>query len=80
MSKLPAYVGVDLPGQGYGIYRIGKVAQSAQPDVARRKSEEEQIAGALGQQEMYAYIEALKHKAKAKITKPAVVATEGAAK
>jgi len=80
VSKLPAYVGVDLPGQGYGIYRIGKVAQSAQPDVARRKSEEEQIAGALGQQEMYAYIEALKHKAKAKITKPAVAATEGAAK
>jgi hypothetical protein len=25
VSKLPAYVGVEVPGQGYGVYRIGKV-------------------------------------------------------
>ncbi|TFW28920.1 SurA N-terminal domain-containing protein [Massilia horti] len=72
VSKLPAYVGVELPGQGYGVYRIGKVSQPAQTDEARRKQEAEQIARVLGEQEMFEYIEALKHKAKAKINvKPA---------
>ncbi|MGJ7916756.1 peptidyl-prolyl cis-trans isomerase, partial [Massilia sp. LXY-6] len=67
VSKLPAYVGVELPGQGYGVYRIGKVTQPAQPDQARRKQEAEAIARAVGNAEMYGYIEALKKKAKAKV-------------
>ena len=68
VTKLPAYVGVELPGQGYAVYRIGKVAQPAQPDQARRQQEAEQIGGIVGQQEMLNYIEALKVKAKAKVT------------
>ena len=68
VTKLPAYVGVELPGQGYAVYRIGKVAQPAQPDEARRQQEAEQIGGIVGQQEMLNYIEALKVKAKAKVT------------
>jgi peptidyl-prolyl cis-trans isomerase D len=68
VSKLPAYVGVDLPGQGYGVYRIGKVSQPAQIDEARRKQEAEQIGKLVGEQEMFNYVEALKQKAKAKIT------------
>jgi peptidyl-prolyl cis-trans isomerase D len=76
VSKLPAYVGVDLPGQGYGVYRIGKVSQAVAPDAARRKSELEQITGALGQQDMYSYIQAVKQKAKVKLlTKPLVQVT-----
>ena len=72
VSKLPAYVGVELPGQGYGVYRINKVAQTSAPDAARRKSELDQIAGALGQQDMYGFIQAVKQKAKVKLlTKPA---------
>jgi peptidyl-prolyl cis-trans isomerase D len=67
VSKLPAYVGVELPGQGYGVYRIGKVSQSAQPDQARRKQEAEAIARAVGNSETYGYVEALKKKAKAKL-------------
>ncbi len=66
-SKLPAYVGVELPGQGYGVYRIAKVSQPAQPDTARRQQEAEQIANAVGGSETYGFVEALKHKAKAKI-------------
>jgi peptidyl-prolyl cis-trans isomerase D len=73
-SKLPAYVGVDIPGMGYGVYRINKVQQPAEVDVARRKSEEEQIAGIVAQQEMYSYIEVLKQKAKVKIIKPVATA------
>jgi peptidyl-prolyl cis-trans isomerase D len=73
VGKLPAYVGVELPGQGYGVYRIGKVAQAQAPDAARRKSELDEIAGALGQQDMYGYIQAVKQKAKVKIlTRPSV--------
>ncbi len=67
-SKLPAYVGVEVPGQGYGVYRIAKVSQPAQPDQARRKQEAEQIGRAVGGAETYGYIEALKQKAKAKVT------------
>ena len=66
-SKLPAVVGVDLPGQGYGVYRIVKVSQAANPDPARRKAELEQINGAVGQQDLYHYLEGLKQKAKVKI-------------
>ena len=73
VSKLPAYVGVELPGQGYGVYRISKVTQAQTPDAARRKSEFDQIADALGQQDMYGFIQAVKQKAKVKLlTKPAV--------
>jgi peptidyl-prolyl cis-trans isomerase D len=72
VSKLPAYVGVELPGQGYGVYRIGKVTQPAQADQARRKQEAEAIARAMGNAELYGYVEALKKKAKAKLNvKPA---------
>jgi peptidyl-prolyl cis-trans isomerase D len=67
VSKLPAYVGVELPGQGYGLYRIGKVSMPAQPDADRRKQEAESIARAVGGSELYGYIEALKHKHKAKV-------------
>jgi peptidyl-prolyl cis-trans isomerase D len=79
VSKLPAYVGVEVPGQGYGVYRIGKVAMPSQPDVARRAAEADQLAGVVGQQEMFGFIEALKQKAKAKISVAAPAKTETAA-
>lgn len=78
VSKLPAYVGVEVPGMGYGVYRIGKVAMPAAPDAARRAAEAEQIAGVVGQQEMYGFIEALKQKAKAKITVEQTAKTDAA--
>ncbi|MCE3602476.1 SurA N-terminal domain-containing protein [Massilia sp. P8910] len=76
-SKLPAYVGVDLPGIGYGVYRIGKVAQAAKPDLARRAAEQRDIAQRIGQAEMHGYIDALKEKAHAKVVvKTDVVAAD----
>jgi peptidyl-prolyl cis-trans isomerase D len=69
-SSLPAFVGVDLPTQGYAIYRINKVAQPATADAERRKAQQSQIADALAQQETFAYIESLKNKAKVEIVKP----------
>jgi peptidyl-prolyl cis-trans isomerase D len=74
VTKLPAYVGVEVPGAGYGIYRIGKVQQAANQDQARRDAEKEQINGAVAQQEMFEYVEYLKQKAKVKIVKPVAAA------
>ncbi|RJX32818.1 MAG: peptidylprolyl isomerase [Oxalobacter sp.] len=71
--KLPVYVGVEVPFQGYGVYRVTKVKQPAiQKDM--RLAERKQLASIMSQQEMTAYIEALKHKAKAEILKPAKAA------
>jgi peptidyl-prolyl cis-trans isomerase D len=76
VAKLPAYVGVELPGMGYGIYRINKASAPAKPDTAARASLTEQINGVTGQAEMLGYVEALKTKAKAKILKPLVVSAK----
>jgi peptidyl-prolyl cis-trans isomerase D len=73
VNKLPAYVGVVLPQQGYALYRIAKVNQPAAQDPARRVAEQEQITGVLAQQEMLAYVDVLKQKAKVKILKPLAV-------
>jgi peptidyl-prolyl cis-trans isomerase D len=69
-SKLPAYAGADLPGQGYSVVRIVQVVQPATVDQAKRQAEQQQIASALAQQEMLAYIDQLKKKAKVQILKP----------
>lgn len=74
-SKLPAYVGVDVPGTGYGLYRISKVQQPAAQDEARRAQEAEQIGSMIAQQEMAQYVELLKAKAKVKILKPIASST-----
>lgn len=68
-SKLPSYVGVEVP-QGYGVLRVVRVVQPTNVDNAKRQAEHQQITAALAQQETFAYIEALKQKAKVKITKP----------
>lgn len=70
VTKLPAYVGADVRGKGYSVFRISKVTQPANVDAARRQAEQQQVANALAQQEMIGYIEVLKEKAKVKILKP----------
>ncbi|HVL76474.1 MAG TPA: SurA N-terminal domain-containing protein [Noviherbaspirillum sp.] len=66
-TSLPAYVGVELPEQGYAVYRINRVMQPEQPDTARRAAEQQQIANAIAQQEMHAYLESLKRKHKVEV-------------
>ena len=73
VSKLPAVVGIDVPGQGYNIYRINKVTAPATLDVARRQAERQQVASALAQEEMLAYIDVVKQRAKVKIKTPAQI-------
>ncbi len=78
-SKLPAFVGVEIPGAGYGVYRIGKVSQPAQIDMARRAAEAEQINAAVGSMENYTFMQAVKQKLDAKVlVKKADLATADA--
>jgi peptidyl-prolyl cis-trans isomerase D len=67
VTKLPAVVGAELPGKGYGVYRIDRLAPAEKIDTARRQAEQQQVAGALSQSETLAYIDVLKARAKAKI-------------
>ncbi len=69
-SKLPAYTGADMPGQGYAVFRIGKVSQPATVDKTQRQAQQAEIRNALGQQNTLAYINALKQSAKVEILKP----------
>ncbi len=75
VSKLPSYVGADIGPQGYGIFRINKVAKPAVSDTARRQGEQQQLARMQAQNESSAYLEVLKKRAKVKILKPAVPET-----
>ena len=65
-SKLPAYVGVELPGRGYGIYRISRVTE-APVDAAREKTLREQLVQQAAQQDVIAYLANLRAAAKIKI-------------
>jgi peptidyl-prolyl cis-trans isomerase D len=77
-TKLPVQVGVELPTQGYGIYRINKLVQPANNADAQRQAQQ-QIANELAQQEMNAYVDVLKKKAKAEIVNKPAQANAGAA-
>jgi peptidyl-prolyl cis-trans isomerase D len=67
--KLPAYVGVPVSGRGYAIYRVNKISEDVMDEEAR-KAEQQQIDEFLAAQEMAAYLELIKKRAKAKILKP----------
>jgi peptidyl-prolyl cis-trans isomerase D len=73
VSTLPAYVGVNLGGMGYRIFRINKISEQA-ADEASAKSEEQQVNEFLAAQEMAAYLGVIKKRAKAEILKPAKIA------
>jgi peptidyl-prolyl cis-trans isomerase D len=67
-DKLPAYVGLDLGARGYSIYALVKVTDpSAEVIAQRRAAYEQQVAQAVGQQQVTDLIESLK--ARAKITR-----------
>lgn len=70
VSKLPVHLGVELPTEGYGVYRINKVAQPAVKDEVQRQAQQQQIANTIAQMEMNAYLDVLKKKAKVEILKP----------
>ncbi|MES2935823.1 MAG: peptidylprolyl isomerase, partial [Pseudomonadota bacterium] len=74
-SKLPAYLGLDLPGQGYAIYKVIKINSPAKLDATHLQAEQQKTTNALAQQELAAYVEVLKKKAKVRIMKHTSSAT-----
>lgn len=66
-GKLPAYVGVDLSGSGYAIYRIVKVGQPASVDAARSTAETQQLEQIAAQAELGAYLKVLRDRSKVKV-------------
>lgn len=68
-SKLPAYVGVTVSGRGYAIYRVNKISEEAIDEEART-AEQQQVSEFLAAQEMSAYMDVIKKRAKAEILKP----------
>ena len=66
-SKLPRFVGVDLGAEGYGLYELRSVTAATQAQIdAKRPMYEEQFAQFVSQQEVAAYLESLKARAKVK--------------
>ena len=73
-SKLPAYVGVTVSGRGYAIYRVNKISEEAIDEEART-AEQQQVSEFLAAQEMSAYMDVIKKRAKAEILKPVAAKT-----
>ncbi len=77
VNKLPAYVGVPIPGKGYSIFRINSVDnQVADPE--SMQAEKQQVDEFLSAQEMAAYLGVIKKRAKAEILKTAKAAKPAA--
>ena len=71
VRKLPAFVGLTMPGQGYAVYRINKLEQ-APADPARAAEIAKQIDSVVGQQSLYLFMQQLKQEGDVKIVKPMV--------
>ena len=74
-TKLPAFTEIDVPGQGYGIFRINKIVLPTSVDPAIRG----QLDRLAGSAEMDFYLEALKDKAKVKIVRESALTAPAAA-
>jgi len=55
-TKLPAYVGLDVPGGGYQVVRISKVQEAPPPTDAQRRTYGEQLRQLVAQQQVAAYV------------------------
>ncbi|MET3107301.1 peptidyl-prolyl cis-trans isomerase D [Oxalobacteraceae bacterium GrIS 2.11] len=69
IRKLPAFVGVDIPGQGYAVYRINKVQQAAAAP-GQEAEIGKQIENVLGSQGLFSFVNQLKQNGDVKIVKP----------
>jgi peptidyl-prolyl cis-trans isomerase D len=67
VDKLPAFVGVDLGPQGYGLYQVTRVVDPTAELVAQRQpAYQQQLAQLVGQQDTSDYLESLKARSKVK--------------
>ncbi len=69
VSKLPAYLGVELRDRGYGLYRISRVVDAPSTDAATEKNMSEQLARQAAGEDFAAYMATLRAGAKVEINK-----------
>lgn len=75
-EKLPAYTGVELPGGGYALFRMSKVEAGPALDEARKQAMLRQLSTIGAQEEVQAYLAALRARYKVEINKQALEAKE----
>ncbi len=68
-SKLPAYLAVNLPGRGYGIYRISRVIDAPPADAAQEKQLQQQLVQQAAREDASAYVANLRATAKIEINR-----------
>ncbi len=69
VSKLPAYVGVDLDERGYALYRIGKIVDADPIPEAQKEAELLRLQTQLGAAELDSYVASLRARAKVEINR-----------
>ena len=69
-GKLPAYAGVELPGSGYALLRLNRVGAGEKLDEARQKAMLNQLSRISMQEDMQAYLAALRARYKVEINQP----------
>jgi peptidyl-prolyl cis-trans isomerase D len=74
-AKLPAYAGVELPGGGYGLYKVVKV-DTGKVDEAQRQAMLRQLSNLAMQEDVQAYLAALRARYKVEVNQAAVEAKE----
>ena len=67
VTKLPAYVGVDLPPTGYAVYRIAKVNPAPAPDDAKLRASETGLTRQDARESYEAFLDALRGRSKVQI-------------
>lgn len=75
-EKLPAYAGVEVPGQGYVVYRLLKLHPAEKIADAQRQLMVDQLERLGAQQEIQAYTAALKARYKVRIEEAALETKE----
>ncbi len=75
-GKLPGYAGVELPGMGYGLYKVVKVVPGEKLDDARRLAMLRQFYSLSMQEEVQAYLASLRGRYKVEINQAALEAKE----
>lgn len=72
VSRLPAYTGVELPGTGYALFKLNRIDAGDKLDDARKKAMLSQLGNLAAQEEVRAYLAALRSRYKVEINQAAL--------
>ena len=75
-GKLPAYAGVELPGNAYALYRLNQVSAGEKLDDVRRQGLLGQLSSLAAQEEVQMYLSALRGRYKVEINQKALESAE----